>query len=181
VTDTSDDAQLNLFIDIASAVVAATCNNRVFARERVWECWRDLGNRRVFLSHWPVKQSDIESVESPAGTVLASTDYRLEEYSGKVSNFNGWAEPVVITYTGGFNLPTEAPNALKNAAALVLMQEKTRAMTASVAGIRLLSHKDSRVMFHDPSRVFQAAMGAAKQDVNAALKVLLAPFTHFEV
>jgi len=180
-TDSSDDAQMKLFINIASAAVAARCNNRVFAREKVRESWRDVGDRRVFLSHWPVKEEDIESVESPGGTVLGSSSYELEEASGKVSCFGGWAEPVVITYTGGFTLPDDAPDALKSATALVLLQEKTRAMTAQVAGIRMLSHKDSRVMFHDPSKVFQAAMGAANAPIEQTLKSLLAPFTHFEV
>jgi len=181
LTDTSEDAQMKLFINIASASIASRIHNRVFAKEKVREKWRDLGTRRVFLSHWPVKKADIESVESPEGTVLDPSAYEVEELAGKVSNFNGWVEPVVFTYTGGYVLPQDAPDALKNAAALVILQEKTRAMTAQVGAIRMLSHKDSRVMYHDPSKVFQAAMGAAKQDVEGVLRALLSPFMHFEV
>src|SRR5215471_11961627 len=70
LTDTSDDAQLQLFIDINSATVARLCN-RTFAREEVSETWRELnGGHRIFLSHWPVLSSDIEDVESPEGTPL---------------------------------------------------------------------------------------------------------------
>jgi len=48
LTDTSDDAQLQLFIDINSATVARLCN-RIFAREEVREEWRDLGSQLA----WP--------------------------------------------------------------------------------------------------------------------------------
>jgi hypothetical protein len=182
VTDSSDDAQIKLFINIASASIAARCNNRVFAKEKVRETWRDVGDRRIFLRHWPVIQADIESVESPAGTVLDPASYELDERSGKLSNFNGgWTEPIVVTYTGGYDLPGGAPDALKNAAGILILQEKTRAMTAAVAGIRMLSHKDSRVVYHDPSKIFQAAMGAANTPVEQALMALLSHFMHFQV
>jgi hypothetical protein len=181
VNDTSDDAQFKLWINIASAVVAQECNNRVLAKETLVESWRDLGSRRIFTSHWPVQVADITRIESPEGTAIDPTTVEVEPQSGKLSNFNGWAEPVVITYTGGYDLPQAAPDGLKNAAGLLILQLKTRAMTAAVAGIRMLSHKDSRVIFHDPSKVFQAAMGAAKQDVMSTLRLLLSNFTHFEV
>jgi len=91
LTDTSDDAQLQLFIDLNSATVARLCN-RIFARQEIREEWRDLGCQlswpgyyypdyvpyysgtalsndahRLFLSQWPVQPGD---VESPQGTVL---------------------------------------------------------------------------------------------------------------
>jgi hypothetical protein len=182
VTDTSDDAQMQLFIDISSAVVAAYCNNRTFAKERVREEWRELSSfLRIFPSHWPIKVADLESVESPSGTVLDPSTYVLEEYSGKISCYNGFTEPVVVTYTGGYDLPSGAPEALKSAVAMLIWQEKLRATTGAVAGIRMLSHKDSRVMFHDPTKIYTAAMGAAKTPVETTLMKLLSHFTRFEV
>src|SRR4051794_15783523 len=84
--DTTHDPQLQQDIDWYSATVSQI-TNRVFAKETVRETWRDLGSRRVFLSHWPVKEGDIESVESPRGTLMPGTDYELEEGSGKLSLF----------------------------------------------------------------------------------------------
>ena len=67
-TDTSEDAQLNMWIDQYSDVVATMCN-RVFAYETVEETWRgDLppfDGPRLFLTHYPVADDDITSVESP--------------------------------------------------------------------------------------------------------------------
>jgi hypothetical protein len=145
--DVSQDDTLNFLIDQQSSVVSAL-TNRVFARERVRETWRYLGGNRIFLQHWPVKEIDIESVVAGG---LPVTDYELEEASGKVSNFNGWREPVVVTYTGGFAMPSEVPPALKQAVALLVKDVRVVSGGASSAlesGVRMIQHKDSRVMYY---------------------------------
>ena len=147
--DVTSDPQLQQMIDWYSAYVSNIAN-RVFAREKVRETWRDINDRRLFLSHFPVVEADIESVETPAGT--PSIDYELEEASGKLSLFGSRAEPIVVTYTGGFNLPDEAPDDLKNALSLLVRQGRTEAQREATAGIRSISHKDSRVMFFDPNQ-----------------------------
>jgi hypothetical protein len=183
-TDTSGDEQLQLFIDINSATIARMCN-RIFAKETVRESWRDVGNRRIFLSHWPVLIADVESVESPEGTVLDPADWELEESSGKISNFvfsNGWLEPVVVNYTGGYKLPDEAPLPLKRAVALLNVQSKMLASVGLLAGIRQLSHKDSRVVFHDPSRVLEAVMGSkAGAPMQTSVMALIGQYIRYEV
>jgi hypothetical protein len=181
LTDTSSDLQMQLFIDVASSVVMTMCN-RVFAKERVREEWRELSSGiRIYLSHWPIKLADLESVESPVGTVLDPATYELEENTGKVSYYSGFTEPVALTYSGGYDLPNAAPAALKSAAALLIWQEKLRATTGSVAGMRSLSHKDSRVQFHDPTKILTAAIGAAKTPMETTVMQLLSHFIHFEV
>src|SRR5262245_15286504 len=66
--DASSDPQLTQWIDWYSAYVSQV-TNRVFAKEKVRETWRCLNScGRLFLSHWPVKEADIETVESPRGT-----------------------------------------------------------------------------------------------------------------
>src|SRR3954469_19328799 len=108
-SDVSSDPQLQWLIDTNSDVIATLCN-RIFAKEKVIETWRDLESRRVYLTHWPVKIADIESVTTNAAARL---DYELEEGSGKLSIFVDRNEPIIINYTGGFDLPTQAPMALK--------------------------------------------------------------------
>src|SRR6516165_5745401 len=172
LTDTSADAQMQLFIDVSSTQVMVMCN-RTFAKERVREEWRELSSHlRIFTSHWPIKAADLETVESPMGTVLDPSQYELEEDSGKIACYNGFIEPVAITYTGGYDLPgSDDPRltALKSAVGLLIWQEKLRATTGATAGIRMLMHKDSRVMFHDPTKILQAALGAAKTPVETTL------------
>jgi hypothetical protein len=181
LTDTSDDAQLQLFIDINSATISRLCN-RVFAREEVSESWRELnGGNRVFLSHWPVYQTDIETVESPRGTTIDPSGWELEEASGKVSFFAAAAvEPVVVTYWGGYNLPDEAPFALKQALNLLNLQSRLLASLGTIGAIRQLSHKEARVSYQEPAKMLEAAMGQAGGLTNA-LTQILSRYIHYEV
>src|SRR4249920_3105099 len=71
-TDTSQDAIIQSQITMMSDVIATQCNRHPidghsWAKETVRETVRDLDSRRLYLSHWPVKTDDIESVECPRG------------------------------------------------------------------------------------------------------------------
>jgi hypothetical protein len=205
-TDTSSDAQLQLFIDVNSAAISRLCN-RTFAREEVREEWRELGCQlnwpgywyqdhvpyysgtagcgdahRLFLSHWPVHPGDVESVESPMGTVLDPSTYEVEEDSGKVECLNGsFIEPVVVTYWGGYKLPAETPPPLKQATVLLNVQSKLLASVGALAGIRLLGHKSARVAFQDPVKMLEAAMGGKGSATSMAVMNLLNKYMRFEV
>jgi hypothetical protein len=182
-TDTSHDQQITLMITTYSTAVADHCN-RTFARERVTETWRELYNGRLFLSHWPVKQADVEIVTS-AGNPC---DWELEERTGKLSHISPgdpcstpWDPPAVVTYTGGYDLPAEAPYPLKQACAIMIMDQRMRMQQAQVAGIRQISHKESRIAFFDPNLALRAALGAVRLGVNPQVESLLRPYTHIEV
>lgn len=182
-SDTTEDMQLQLFTDISSATVARLCN-RIFARQELREWWRELnGGHRIFPSQWPIKQADLLSVESPEGYVLDPGIYQLDEQGGKVSIYSSTAftEPVVVHYWGGYALPDEAPYPLKSAVGLLVQQQKLRASMGQVGGVRMLSHKDSRVMFHDPNKLLQAALGAAATPMQSSIMQILQHYIHFEV
>jgi hypothetical protein len=186
----SDDF-LNFLIETNSDVISTMCN-RVFARERVRETWRCLGepcdcedaksSRRLFLSHWPVKEDDVESVEVPRGYPMQQDCWELDERAGRLSVFCGTAEPIVVTYTGGFQLPEEAPPALRYALALLVGDAKATAQReggAFGAGIRQISHKESRVTFHAPTAESAASQraGGAESPKMTTVKNLLSHFT----
>jgi hypothetical protein len=148
----TDDEQLQMMISTESAVIARICN-RTFAYEEVEESWRDLASRRVFLSHWPVNEADIESV-TVNGSALDSTGWDLEPASGKLSNYNGWSgEPITVNYWGGYVLPDDAPLPLKQATIALVREQRILMRQAQVAGIRQLSHKEARVTFFDPNEL----------------------------
>jgi hypothetical protein len=177
--DTSTDAQLEQMIDWYSAHISQL-TNRVFAREKVRETWRDINDRRLFLSHWPVTEADIETVESPRGTLYPATDWELEEASGKLSLFGTRAEPIVVTYTGGYELPDDAPDDLKSAAVLLVQHGRAQAQREAAAGIRSISHKDSRVMFFDPNAVL-TAQAKGGSGVDSTVQALLYHYSRLEV
>jgi hypothetical protein len=185
LTDTTHDQQLTLQISIYSQTVARMCN-RIFAKETGVEAWReDGGSGRLFLTHFPVKAADITEVTA-AGTILDPSVYTLEERSGKLANRGTadpvaipWPVPVYVTYTGGYNLPTEAPYPLKQATVVLIMEARMRMVQAQVAGIRQVSHREARVTFFDPNAVLLRLGG--KSPSMQAVESLLRQYTRFWV
>lgn len=179
--DNSQDTLLAMQISAYSEAVAELCN-RTFGRERVTEIWREH-NGRIYLTHWPIKEADVESVES-GNTLLLDDEYEIEEESGKVSNvaLGGpmslpWVAPATITYTGGFNLPAEAPLPLKQATALLIRGERQHMQQSTVAGIRMIAHKEKRVMFYDPNAAAAKQTNAMSSPAFVAAKALLGKYT----
>lgn len=170
------DAQWDWLIDVNSATIAEFCN-RVFAKEEVEESWRELINHRVFLTHYPVKQADIQSVTT-AG--LDQLDWELEEASGKLSLFSNQSEPIIVTYTGGFVLPDEAPLPLKQALTLMAANWKAQLAMIQVTGVRMIAHKEARVMFHTPTATAAGATGA-HGGLPPAVESILSQYTRFWV
>jgi hypothetical protein len=184
-TDTSQDAQLQMWIDQYSDYISTLCN-RVFAYEEVRETWRadpTHASNRIYLSHWPVKDADIQSVECPRGTPLdPATDWELEEKSGKLEVMTSLADPIDVTYWGGFDVPTETPPALKAACEILIRAAKAQAVAAATAGIRSLTHKEARVMFFDPAAIFgKMAGGGPIAAATATVNNLLYHYMRFNV
>jgi hypothetical protein len=177
------DQQLAFLISTQSAVVAGMCNT-VFAKETLTESWREIETssrgRRVFLTHWPVKNADVETVTiSNAYAALIPGEWELEEKSGKLSYYVGYDEPAVITYTGGYLLPDEAPPALKQATIAMVREQRRQIMLGNLEGIRSLSHKSARVQFYDPTKLM--AMGVGGTAAEQAVSRLLRPFIRYWV
>jgi hypothetical protein len=167
-SNTSEDAQLQAYIDVYSDVVATMCN-RVFGYESVEETWRGdlppLDTPRLFLTRYPVADADLVSVESPRGSVLDPASYELENASGKLRIEGAWAEPVTVTYSGGYQLPDAAPKALKAATGLLIQVARQQGRTTS--GIQSVMHGDTRVQYFDPAQAFGKA--GASDTVDAML------------
>jgi len=178
--DNSQDARIAQLITRFSDVVAVSCN-RVFGRETVQETWRDLESRRVYLSHWPAKREDITAIECPRGTLITDDGWEFEEWSGKVELFSSQTEPIVVTYTGGYNLPDDAPPALKQATELLIREGQAMAARMETSGIRSISHKEARVMFFDPMAASRgkAPGGAGGSPAMIAAHNLLMRYTRF--
>lgn len=181
-TDTSQDAMLATYITQLSEVIARECN-RVFAKEKMRETVRCLQPNRYFVSHWPLKEEDIESVETPRGTTFDPDTYEVEEESGKIEFItSGQVEPIVVTYTGGYDLPDEAPAALKSACEILVREMRTWVSRQATSGIRSLTHKDARVMFFDVNAAM-AKMGGTTGPffINDGMKALLYHYMRFWV
>jgi len=172
--DTASDEQLQWLIDTQSAVIARLCN-RIFAKETLVESWRELGDRRLYLTHWPVKEADIQSVTTNGTDRL---DWELDEREGKLSVFTARNEPVVVEYTGGYSLPDEAPLPLKQAVSLLVSTSKSEQAAASLTGVRMISHKESRVMFHSPTSGGSSG-GSSSGTSSQAKDTVVALLSHY--
>lgn len=179
---TTSDEQVELMIKWCSAEIARMCN-RVLAQETVIETILEGEGSRIWLTHYPVKE--ITEI-SEAGTVLTPVvDYNLEKKTGKLYRVGGalWGMPTVIKYTGGYDLPQKAPPDLASAVLLVT-REAFHAATRGDATIRMITHKQSRIMFFDPNAAAaKASSGAASAGTAArrAITDLLKRYTRFEV
>jgi hypothetical protein len=187
LTDTSEDALLQVWITQYSDMIATMCH-RVFAYEEVTETWRgdtlpfDTDNGRIFLTHYPVADGDIQSVTGPDGTDI-SGGYELENKSGKIQFFNiSWSEPIRITYSGGYVLPDDAPPALKQALGLLVQYARIWQTRALATGVRSISHRESRIQFYD-FLAQQAKLGGPGPIgwANAMVAPLLSAYTRYYV
>jgi hypothetical protein len=186
--DTTQDEKLDFMILRASGEISAYCNNRVFARETVVDTYSgNLISPRLWLSHFPVLGPEITNV-SINGTPLLETDYELDSRSGTLSLASGsnWGTPTSVQYTGGFDLPLHAHPALRQAC-LILVREayNTSLLGAAGAGggqIRMIAHKEARVMYHPTQEATSSARAAGGSlAANRAVSDLLVHFTHFYV
>jgi len=183
LTDDVSDDLLSFIIARSSDEIARYCN-RVLAQETVQETFRTTNlASKLFLERYPVKE--IISVNS-AGVLLPATDYELDALSGKLLCVNGgcFSEPTIVTYTGGYELPFEAPPSLRQAVVLAARE----AYYASIRGdstIRMVGHKESRVIYFDPNAALKATQGAAGGGGGSAavrsMKSLLERFVRMEI
>jgi hypothetical protein len=179
--DTTQDLQLQTLITDMSLMLAERCNrgprgdHHTFGKETLIETITDIGEgQSVWLSHYPIDPADITSIDANGTLVI---DYRLDPRTGKLGLVNGgaWAEPVVVEYSGGFNLPDDAPPPLKNICAAYIQEQRTKAQQAATAGIRRIAHRDASVQFFDPNvvAVAQSRSGTASPGLQWAEKLLM--------
>jgi hypothetical protein len=189
--DTTNDEQLALAISQNSIAISSQCLRRGygFGKQKVRETHRCVppqccpgGVARIWLMLWPVMETDIESVECPAGTVLDPVSYELEEQSGKLTIFSGGGSEIVVTYSGGYDLPDNAPLDLSRAVGITVREARTEAAAAAVTGIRMISHKSARVMFHSPSQSSGGSTGGSTTSGAAkTVQNLLVPYTRYVI
>jgi gp6-like head-tail connector protein len=184
--DTSQDAVLQSMITMFSEEIAERLNRHptvTIGYEEVQETWRDTLNGRLFLTHWPVKAADVLSVSVGSGGDLVPVDgYELAEDSGKLSNISlggavsaSWNHPVVVHYSGGYNLPDGAPKPLKHAVVMLIREERIKMVQSQTAGVRQLRHKESQVSFFDPNALLMRAVGTKSPTLQAVENIL----THY--
>jgi hypothetical protein len=183
-SDETIDDLLEMLIKWSSDEIAVLCN-RVFSKETVKEVAREIDQticKRIYLSHYPIVE--IASVTENGVPLVQDVDFEVDVDAGRLNRLNGtWSEPVTIIYTGGYELPNEAPSALQQAA-MLMTREAYYASTRGDATIRMVSHKDSRIIYFDPTAAMKAAGssgGSAGSPARRAILAILEGFTSYWV
>lgn len=183
-TDDSVDDLVGMLIEWSSDEIATQCN-RTFAKETLKAVYREInsGAKRLQMTHYPIEV--VSSVLDNTGTKLVeNTDYEIDYESGKITRLQTtWSEPSTFIYTGGYDLPAKAPQALRQATTLMI-REGYYATLRGDATIRMVSHKDSRVIYFDPSSMIKAVGsggGGAGSPARHAIESLLTAYMHYEI
>lgn len=179
-SDPNLDDMLELLVKWSSDEIATQCS-RSFAKETLIETFREinLNCSRLFLSHWPIVS--IDSVVENGATLVEEVDYSIDFEEGKLFRIgSSWSDSTVVTYTGGYELPFEAPPALQQAAILTV-REAYYAAKRGDATIRMVSHKEARVIYFDPNVLAAKAVSGGASPARRAISDLLQCFMRFEI
>lgn len=179
--NTTNDALIQEIITNVSDTVARLCN-RVFGYEQVEETFYQLEDdrsQRLYLTRWPVVLSDIQSITQDGSDILVNgsglppLNWVLEEATGTLyrrTSVGPWYGVIDVVYGGGYELPDEAPSMLKLAAEAVVRESYSAFIrNPSLYGVRLLSHKASRIGYYAPTMLPTLGSPATWTTVKAML------------
>jgi|SRR5215831_1291317 len=179
-TDTSKDAAVQFIISGVSAQMA-TMANRVFGYTEVDETFYEVQNHHtLYFSFWPVKFADIKSMTLNGADVLTDTSWTLEEETGTLYCGSLWNGTLDVVYSAGYNLPTEAPDDLKRAASAAVREDYyTYERGAVLSGVRMISHKQARVMYYPPGQIGASQSGTGPAGTTATWNSVMAVLNHY--
>jgi hypothetical protein len=185
ITATASDEMLAELITRVSDEIAAYCG-RVFGYETVVETFTELSTdnkNRLFLARYPIPQNStgITAITSGAAALTYPNGLLLDSLWGKLTLPSGnYVEQTIVNYSGGYHLPDEAPPALKQAA-IMLMREAYYASVRGDATVRMIGHKESRIIYFDPNLLARSTGGSGHgTPAQRAAADILSSFTRYE-
>jgi len=187
ITGTSEDAELQAAITFQSQIIAAYCDRRFGLAQALETFTLDPGEsvrRReaLVLSLYPVTTITDVSI---SGT--STTDYTFDPPSGRLwlpANqyvYGAWQfygfgpNPIAVTYSGGYDLPEQAPARLQRAIIETINQGRTSGTRDPT--IREVQHGDTRITYVSSS----FAAGSTGQHLTASVSDLIQPYRRFYV
>jgi len=172
ITDDSRDAVLQAAITFQSRIIAEYCDRR-FGRADVLETFTFdpdesmLTRQALTLSLYPV--AEILEVSSAGAT---AADYDLDPASGRL--WGGWSGTVAVAYSGGYDLPEQAPARLQKAVIEAVREGQTSG--ARDPSIREVQHGDTRISYFTSS-----TSSASPGYLSAPVIDLIRPFRRLYV
>jgi len=172
IIDDSDDATLQAAITFQSRIIAEYCDRR-FGRAEVLETFTFdpgeymLTRQALTLSLYPV--AEILEISSAGAT---AADYQFDPASGRV--WGGWSGTVAVVYSGGYDLPEEAPARLQKAVIEAVREGQTSG--GRDPSIREVQHGDTRISYYTSS-----TSSASQGFLSAPVVDLIRPYQRLHV
>jgi len=178
IEGTTDDAALQAAITFQSRIIAEYCNRRFGLAQAVetftFDRYEDMRRRQALtLSLYPVVE-----VTEVLSSGLAGTDYNFDPASGRLWMANGfcWVDTVEVSYSGGYDLPAEAPARLQRAVIDAVNAGRTSSYRDPT--IREVQHGDARVSYFTPS---VSSTTGSSDFLSAAAAELIKPYRRLHV
>lgn len=185
ITVTTEDANIETWIDQASGIITAECN-RVFGRETVLESFRNRLNgnsqwaepEKMILARTPV--TAFTSVVENTKTLVEGVDFECNRESGILTRLCGdyerrWCfRTLLVTYTGGYALLGTLPIAIE------------RATIAMVKAYRSASTRDPMLKSEEIPGVLSqtfwvGSTGEKSNGLPPDVETLIAPYRHLPI
>jgi len=165
ITDNSEDASLQTAITFQSRLIAEYCDRR-FGRAQALEKFTFnrgeimQSQQALTLSLYPVSQVDEVSTagataqnwefDAQSGRLWLPTNYLWGNYGGYYTSGYYWIAPYVVevVYSGGYDLPEEAPARLQRAVIECVNGVRTHSTYGlRDPSIREVQHGDTRISY----------------------------------
>jgi hypothetical protein len=175
-SDTDDDEQLQARITRTSLMIAELCDRVFRFSEGVETFVFDPGS--VTRSNQPLslKLYPVNAVESITQDGTAVEDFIVDSENGRVWLANAtWSGTVVVTYSGGYQLPDDAPAGLQMAVIEAIRERRLLVTEGGGGAIRDTVHGDTRVSY------FQPASSSVSGGISPTVQDLIAPFRRLTV
>lgn len=173
ITTNTDDEALQAAITFQSQIISEYCDRRLAFAEALETFTFDrnetmLTRQALWLSLYPVV--DIFEVSSMGAT---DPDYDLDPTSGRLWT-DGPQDIIAVTYSGGYNLPDEAPARLQKAVILAVNEGRTSGARDST--IQEVQHGDTRIRYFTPTLAT-----ASSGFLSAPIVELIKPYRRLHV
>jgi hypothetical protein len=181
IEGTAEDAQLQAMITFQSRIIAEYCNRRFGLAEAQETFTFDRGEvmptrQALTLSLYPVA----EVIEVSTGA-----NYEFDPATGRVwlaSDYWNWRDaigywnrpPVLVNYSGGYDLPEQAPARLQKAVIEAVYEGRTSG--ARDPSIREVQHGDTRISYFTSS-----TSSASSGFLSAPVIDLIRPYRRLHV
>jgi len=174
ITDDTEDAVLQAAITFQSRIIAEYCDRRFGLAEAIETFTLDRGEvlatrNALTLSLYPV----VEILEVSSVGVTGS-DYELDPVTGRLW-FDAWCSGAVsVSYSGGYDLPEEAPARLQRAVIVAVNEGRTSGTRDP--SIREVQHGDTRISYFT-----SATSSASPGFLSAPVIDLIRPYRRLTV